>query len=34
MLTIIGKYGPYNVVTRSRERFVPGGENETERLEL
>jgi hypothetical protein len=34
MLTISGKYGPYNVITLERERFVPGGEHVTERLEM
>jgi hypothetical protein len=33
-LTLNGKYGPYNVVTLERERFVPGGDNIKERLEL
>jgi hypothetical protein len=34
MLTINGKYSPYNVATLERERFVPGGDNIKERLEL
>jgi hypothetical protein len=34
MLTVEGKYGPYNIVTLERERFVPGGDNIKEQLEL
>jgi hypothetical protein len=34
MLGCDGKYGRYNIVTRERVRFVPGGEHVTERLEL
>jgi hypothetical protein len=34
MLTVEGKYSPYNIVTLERERFVPGGDNIKERLEL
>jgi hypothetical protein len=34
MLTIKGKYSPYSVVTLERERFVPGGDNIREHLEL
>jgi hypothetical protein len=34
MLTIDGKYGPYNVITLEREVFVPGGENYMGRLDM
>jgi hypothetical protein len=34
MLSINGEYSPYNVVTLERKRFVPGGDNIKERLEL
>jgi hypothetical protein len=32
-LTINGQYGPYNVVTRERERFVVGAVNVTEHMD-
>jgi hypothetical protein len=34
MLPMVGRNGPYNLVSLERERFVPGGEHVMERVEL
>jgi hypothetical protein len=34
MLAMVGRNGPYNLVSLDRERFVPGGEHVMERVEL
>jgi hypothetical protein len=34
MLAMVGRNGPYNLVSLERERFVPGGVHVMERVEL